>query len=82
VSDASGDRVIKIDKKGALLMEFGKSTAMFKSGQENFPNPRHRLLSSRRPLCGGRRQQSLSGVQYTKDCFNFPEGKKGQARDN
>jgi DNA-binding beta-propeller fold protein YncE len=39
VSDAGGDRVVKLDKQGALVKEFGKSTAMFKGGQGELSKP-------------------------------------------
>jgi len=39
VSDAGGDRVVKVDKKGAVVLEFGKSKAMFKSGAGELSNP-------------------------------------------
>ncbi len=77
VSDAGGDRVIKIDKKGALLLEFGKSTAMFKSGQGELSKPQGLACSPQGVLfvadSGNNRFQAFNH----QGLFQFSGGEKG-----
>jgi DNA-binding beta-propeller fold protein YncE len=77
VSDAGGDRVIKIDKKGKLLLEFGKSTQFFKSGQGELSNP-HGLACSPQGILlvadtGNNRFQAFNH----QGLFQFAGGEKG-----
>ena len=77
ISDTGGDRVIKIDKKGTLLAEFGKSTAMFKSGQGELSKPQGLACSPQGVLfvadSGNNRFQAFNHQAL----FQFSGGEKG-----
>ncbi len=77
VSDAGNDRVIKIDKKGTLLLEFGKSTSMFKSGQGELSKPQGLVCSPQGVLfvadSGNNRFQAFNH----QGLFQFSGGEKG-----
>jgi DNA-binding beta-propeller fold protein YncE len=77
ISDAGGDRVIKIDKKGTLVKEFGKSTSMFKSGQGELSKPQGLTCSPQGVLfvadSGNNRFQAFNH----QGLFQFSGGEKG-----
>jgi len=79
ISDTGGDRVIKIDKKGTLLLEFGKSTAMFKNGQGELSKPQGLACSPQGLLfvadSGNNRFQAFNHQAL----FQFSGGEKGSA---
>jgi len=77
VSDTGADRVVKLDKSGKLLLEFGKSSAMFKSGQGELSKPKGLVCSPQGVLfvadSGNDRFQAFNH----QGLFQFAGGEKG-----
>lgn len=77
ISDASGDEVVKIDKTGKRLLEFGKSSAMFKSGPAELSSPQGVACSPQGVLfvadSGNERFQAFNH----QGLFQFSGGQKG-----
>ena len=77
VADAGGSRVVKIDKKGVIVLEFGKSTAMFKNGQGELSKPQGLACSPQGVLfvadTGNDRFQAFNH----QGLFQFSGGEKG-----
>jgi len=77
VSDAGNDRVVKLDKTGKLLLEFGKSSSMFKSGQGELSKPQGLTCSPQGVLfvadSGNDRFQAFNHQAL----FQFSGGEKG-----
>lgn len=77
VSDAGADRVVKLDKAGKPLLEFGKSSSMFKSDQGELSKPRGLICSPQGVLfvadSGNNRFQAFNH----QGLFQFSGGEKG-----
>jgi sugar lactone lactonase YvrE len=77
VSDAGTDRVVKLDKTGKLLLEFGKSTSMFKSGQGELSSPQGLTCSPQGVLFVSDAGNSRFQAFNHQGLFQFSGGEKG-----
>ncbi len=77
VSDAGNDRVIKIDKKGALLLEFAKSTSIFKNGQGELSKPQGLACSPQGILFVADSNNNRFQAFNHQGLFQFAAGEKG-----
>jgi sugar lactone lactonase YvrE len=77
VSDTGGDRVVKLDKTGKLLLEFGKSTSMFKSGQGELSKPQGLTCSPQGVLFVADSGNSRFQAFNHQALFQFSGGEKG-----
>jgi DNA-binding beta-propeller fold protein YncE len=80
VSDAGSGRVVKIDKTGKLLLEFGKGTSMFKSGQGELSNPQGITCSPQGILFVADSGNSRFQAFNHQALFQFAGGEKGSGQ--
>lgn len=77
ISDSGNDRVVKADRQGKVLLEFGKSAGMFKSGQGEVSNPQGLACSTQGVLfiadTGNNRFQAFNH----QGLFQLSGGEKG-----
>lgn len=80
VSDSGEDRVVKLDKDGKKLLEFGKSNAFFKSGQGDLSNPEGLACSPQGVLFVANTGNSRFDAFNHQGLFQFTGGEKGSAQ--
>jgi len=78
IADAGDDRVVKIDKKtGKVVLEFGKSTSMFKSGQGELSKPQGIACSPQGVLFVADSGSDNIQAFNHQGMFQFSSGEKG-----
>jgi len=77
VSDAGAGRVVKLDKTGKLLLEFGKSGSMFKSGQGELSKPQGLICSPQGVLFVADSGNDCFQAFNHQGLFQFAGGEKG-----
>ncbi len=80
ISDAGNDRVVKLDKKGKLLLEFGKSDRLFKSGQGELSKPQGMACSPQGVLFVADSGNNRFEAFNHQALYQFSGGEKGSDR--
>lgn len=77
ISDSGDDRIVKLDRQGKVLLEIGKSSAFFKSGQGELSKPQGTACSPQGVLFVANSGNGRFDAFNHQGLFQFSGGEKG-----